>query len=92
MTTNEDIDTTISVAVLPGQPVAVPSGTVIVSTSTNTATIQIDYDYGPFEDPESPAFEFVGDSLEVNPEGQIVVVRDVVYLSLPGRSTVKKEV
>lgn len=72
MTTSEveNIDTTIAVTVLPDQPIPMPAGTAIVSVTGNIARVRIDYDYGPFKDPESPEFEFVGDILEVNPEGQ----------------------
>lgn len=68
------------------EPVFVPSGSDVIVPSPLVVKIP-EYDYGPFSDPESPAFDFIADKLY--PDGTIV--KDVPCTSLPGRTTVEKE-
>lgn len=75
--------------------VAVPQGTQVYGVQLDEeywcVSMHISYDYEPFLDPDAPAFEFLADELVVDASGDYTITRDVVYLSLPGRTTVKKE-
>ncbi|QOC55727.1 hypothetical protein SEA_ARCHIMEDES_27 [Gordonia phage Archimedes] len=77
------------------QVVAVPQGTQVLAVDLDEehwrVSMHIAYDYDPFLDADAPAFEFLADELVVDASGDYTITRDVVYLSLPGRTTMKKE-
>lgn len=85
------IECEIELALEVSVPVAVPCGSQVLSVVGNLARVSTRYDYDPFDDRDAPAFEFLADELVIDASGDYTITRDVVYLSLPGRTTVKKE-
>ena len=49
-----------------------------------------EHDYEPFSNPYSPAFEFQGDVIRIDPSGNMTIDRDVTCISSPGRVTTIK--
>ncbi|QIG61910.1 hypothetical protein HWD07_gp100 [Gordonia phage John316] len=67
-------------------PIIIPLGSALVGSSHPEFSIQFEYDYGPFINPDAPAFEFLADRLEVDG----TITRNLECISYPGRYTVEK--
>lgn len=67
-------------------PTVIPAGSTVTSTDPLTVDFA-DYDYRPFANPDTPAFDFIADVL--HPDGRID--RGILCTSHPGRHTTIKE-
>ncbi|QAX95300.1 hypothetical protein SEA_JAMS_31 [Gordonia phage Jams] len=66
--------------------VIIPLGSSATASNHPEYDIQFSYDYGPFADPNAPAFDFLADRLETDG----TITRNLECTSLPGRVTIAK--
>ncbi|MGB6246126.1 hypothetical protein [Gordonia sp. (in: high G+C Gram-positive bacteria)] len=73
----------------------VPLDTSLIAAQTAGSavvlTVDVDYDYAPFEDPGSPAFDFLADVIRIDAAHMITLDRAVSCTSNPGRTTTEKD-
>lgn len=70
------ITATLTVTIADGDEMILPPDTVIVETHGTTAVLDVDYDYGPFADPDGPDHVFVTEILR-SVDGELIVERGV---------------